>query len=148
MNITVLDDYQDMVRKLDAYKLVEGHNVTIWNDHTKDEDQLAGRLKDTEALVLIRERTPIPAALLEKLPRLKIISQTGPCPHIDIDACTRRGVIDADQLDESSHGDVRARGIGGRVPARPDDRRSDRKMRLQCFNRGAAATGVLWQNCE
>ena len=65
MNITVLDDYQNAVRGLDAYKLVANHNVTIYNDHTKNEDVLAERLKDTEALVLIRERTPIRAPLLE-----------------------------------------------------------------------------------
>lgn len=93
MNITVLDDYQDMVRKLDAYKLVEGHNVTIWNDHTKDEDQLAERLKDTEALVLIRERTPIRASLIARLPRLKVISQRSVYPHIDVPALTARGIV-------------------------------------------------------
>ena len=68
MKITVLDDYQSMVRQLDAYKLVAPHDVTIWNDHTKNEDILAERLKDTEALVLIRERTPIRAPLIARLP--------------------------------------------------------------------------------
>jgi D-3-phosphoglycerate dehydrogenase len=93
MNITVLDDYQGMVRKLDAYKLVASHNVTIWNDHTKDEDLLAERLKDTEALVLIRERTPIRAPLIARLPKLKIISQRSVYPHIDVPACTQHGVV-------------------------------------------------------
>ena len=59
MNITILDDYQETIRTLACYSKVAGHKVTIWNDHTKDLDALAGRLKDTEALVLIRERTPI-----------------------------------------------------------------------------------------
>ena len=93
MNITILDDYQDVVRTLDAFKQVAGHNVTIWNDHTKDVDALAERLKDTEALVLIRERTPIRAPLIERLPKLKIVSQRSVYPHIDVDALTRRGVV-------------------------------------------------------
>lgn len=93
MNITVLDDYQDMVRKLDAYKLVADHNVTIWNDHTKDTDVLAERLKDTEALVLIRERTPIRAPLIERLPKLKLISQRSVYPHIDVPALTKHGIL-------------------------------------------------------
>jgi len=93
MNITILDDYQDTIRTLACYKKVAGHSVTIWNDHTKDVDTLAGRLKDTEALVLIRERTPIRAPLLERLDKLRLISQAGVFPHIDAEACTRRGVI-------------------------------------------------------
>ena len=93
MKITVLDDYQDMVRKLDAYKLVAQHDVTIWNDHTKDENTLAERLKDTEALVLIRERTPIRAPLIARLPRLKLISQRSVHPHIDVPALTQRGIL-------------------------------------------------------
>ncbi len=93
MNITVLDDYQNMVRNLDAYKLVAGHKVTIWNDHTKDNDVLAERLKDTEALVLIRERTPIRAPLIERLAKLKLVSQRSVYPHIDVDALSRHGII-------------------------------------------------------
>jgi D-3-phosphoglycerate dehydrogenase len=93
MNITVLDDYQNMVRKLDAYKLVANHNVTIWNDHTKDNDVLAERLKDTEALVLIRERTPIRAPLIARLPKLKLISQRSVYPHIDVPALTEHGIL-------------------------------------------------------
>jgi len=93
MNITVLDDYQNAVRKLDAFKLVANHSVTIWNDHTKDEDKLAERLKDTEALVLIRERTPIRAALIARLPKLKLISQRSVYPHVDVPALTERGIL-------------------------------------------------------
>ena len=93
MNIAILDDYQNVVRTLDCYSKVKGHNVTIWNDHTKDVDQLAERLKDTEALALIRERTPIRAPLIERLPKLRLISQRSVYPHIDVDACTRRGVL-------------------------------------------------------
>jgi len=93
MNITVLDDWQNTVRTLPAFAKVAGHNVTIWNDHTKDVDVLAKRLVDTEALCLIRERTPIRAPLLERLDKLRIISQIGVFPHVDLAACTRRGVI-------------------------------------------------------
>src|SRR5881409_1735102 len=93
MNITILDDYQDTIRTLTCYSKIAGHTVTIWSDHTKDVDTLSGRLKDTEALVLIRERTPIRAPLLERLDKLKLISQAGVYPHVDVDACTRRGVV-------------------------------------------------------
>jgi D-3-phosphoglycerate dehydrogenase len=93
MNITVLDDYQHTVRTLPAFRKVAGHQVTIWNDHTKDIDVLADRLKDTEALALIRERTPIRAPLLDRLNKLRIISQVSVYPHVDVEACTRRGII-------------------------------------------------------
>ena len=93
MNITILDDYQNVVRKLNCFGKLAGQNVTIWNDHTKDTEMLAARLKDTEALVLIRERTPIREPLIERLPGLRLISQRSAYPHIDVDACTRHGVI-------------------------------------------------------
>ena len=93
MKITVLDDWQNTVRTLRAFVKVAGHDVTIWNDHTKDVEVLAKRLADTEALCLIRERTPIRAPLLERLDRLRIISQIGVFPHVDLAACTKRGVI-------------------------------------------------------
>ena len=93
MKIAILDDYQDTVRTLPSFAKVAGHDVTIWRDHTKDVDVLATRLKDVEALALIRERTPIRAPLLERLDRLRLISQVSVYPHIDVDACTRRGVI-------------------------------------------------------
>ncbi|MDB5904957.1 MAG: 3-phosphoglycerate dehydrogenase [Betaproteobacteria bacterium] len=93
MKITILDDYQNVVRSLDSFKKLEGHDVTVWNDHTKDVDVLAERLKDTEALVLIRERTPIRAPLIERLPKLRIVSQRSVYPHIDVDALTSRGIV-------------------------------------------------------
>src|SRR5687767_3030740 len=93
MKIAILDDYQDVVRTLEAFGKLKGHDVTIFNDHTKDTDALAQRLKDTEALCLIRERTPIRAPLIERLPKLKLISQRSVYPHIDVDACTRRGIV-------------------------------------------------------
>src|SRR6201996_8653524 len=93
MKITVLDDYFDTVRTLDCFTKLKGHDVTIWNDHVQDVDKLAGRLKDTEILVLIRERTQIRTALLERLPKLRLISQRSVYPHIDIETCTRLGII-------------------------------------------------------
>jgi D-3-phosphoglycerate dehydrogenase len=93
MNITILDDLLDSIRHLPSYSKLSGHDVRIWNDHTKDVDRLAERLKDTEALVLIRERTPIRAPLIERLPQLRLISQRSVYPHIDVDACTRRGIV-------------------------------------------------------
>ena len=93
MNVTILDDYHDTLRALTSFAKLAGHEVTIWNDHVQDVDVLAERLKDTEALVLIRERTKIRAPLLDRLPRLKLISQRSVWPHIDIDACTRLGIV-------------------------------------------------------
>ena len=93
MNIAILDDYQDTIRTLACFSRMAGHKVTIWNDHTKDIDTLAARLKDTEALALIRERTPIRAPLIERLPTLRMISQGGVFPHIDVEACTGRGIL-------------------------------------------------------
>lgn len=93
MKITILDDFHDTVRTLQCFGRLEQHAVRIWHEHTKDLDVLAERLKDTEALVLIRERTPVQAQLIERLPRLKLISQRGPFPHIDLEACTRQGVV-------------------------------------------------------
>ncbi len=93
MNISILDDYHDTLRTLDCFGKLAAHDVTIWNDHVQDTDALAERLKDTEVLVLIRERTQIRAPLLERLPKLRLISQRSVYPHIDVDACTRLGVI-------------------------------------------------------
>jgi D-3-phosphoglycerate dehydrogenase len=93
MKVSILDDYGDTLRTLACFTKLAGHEVTVWNDHVQDVDTLAQRLKDTEALVLIRERTQIRAPLLVRLNKLKLISQRSVYPHIDIDACTRRGVI-------------------------------------------------------
>ncbi len=93
MKISILDDYHDTLRTLACFSKLADHDVEIWNDHVQDVDALAQRLKDTEALVLIRERTQIRAPLLDRLPKLKLISQRSVFPHIDVDACTRRGVI-------------------------------------------------------
>jgi D-3-phosphoglycerate dehydrogenase len=99
MKITILDDYFDTLRTLECFKKLDGHEVTIWNDHVQEVDALAERLRDTEVLVLIRERTKIRAPLLDRLPNLRLISQRSVYPHIDLDACTRLGVI----LSSSQH---------------------------------------------
>ena len=93
MKISILDDYFDTVRTLPCFHKLDGHEVTVWNDHTQEIETLAARLADTEVLVLIRERTAIREPLLERLDALRLISQRSVYPHIDIDACTRRGVI-------------------------------------------------------
>src|SRR6516162_8765565 len=93
MKISILDDYHDTVRTLACFGKLAGHEVTIWNDHVQDVDALAQRLRDAEVLVLIRERTQIRSPLLERLSKLRLISQRSVYPHIDVDACTRRGVI-------------------------------------------------------
>src|SRR2546428_543090 len=93
MNITILDDWQDTIRTLACFSKVAGHKVTIFDDHSKDVEVLAKRLADTEALCLIRERTPSRAPLLERLDRLKLISQAGVFPHVDVEAATKRGAL-------------------------------------------------------
>jgi D-3-phosphoglycerate dehydrogenase len=93
MKIAILDDYFDTLRTLPCFGKLAGHDVAIWNDHVQDVDALAARLADAEVLVLIRERTAIRAPLLERLPKLRLISQRSVYPHIDIADCTRLGII-------------------------------------------------------
>lgn len=93
MKVAILDDYHDTLRTLDCFRKLDGHEVTVWTDHVQDDDALAERLRDTEALVLIRERTQIRAPLLRRLDKLRLISQRSVYPHIDIAACTERGVL-------------------------------------------------------
>ena len=93
MRSTILDDYHDTLRTLDCFRKLSGHEITIWTDHVQDVDALAGRLRDTEVLVLIRERTEIRAPLLQRLDKLELISQRSVYPHIDIEACTKHGVV-------------------------------------------------------
>ena len=93
MEIAIPDDYQDAVRGLACFSKLAGHTVTVFNDTLKDLDGLAARLATAEVLVLIRERTIISEALLARLPRLRMISQTGKgVAHIDLEACARRGI--------------------------------------------------------
>jgi D-3-phosphoglycerate dehydrogenase len=97
MNIIILDDYQDAVRKLRCASKLEHLNAKVFTNTVKGIGQLSVRLRDADVLVLIRERTSFPRQLLEKLPKLKLISQTGRVgPHIDLDACTRLGIAVAE----------------------------------------------------
>lgn len=96
MNVTLLDDDLDVVTSLPSYAGFSRsgrHQVAICREHTKDVGMLAARLRETDALVLLRERTPVTADLLERLPRLKLITLNGPYPHVDLAACTQRGVL-------------------------------------------------------
>jgi D-3-phosphoglycerate dehydrogenase / 2-oxoglutarate reductase len=93
MKVAILDDYFDTLRTLPCFAKLSGFDVTVFNDHVDDVDILSERLKDAEVLVLIRERTKITEPLLARLPNLRLISQRSVYPHIDIDACSRRGII-------------------------------------------------------
>ena len=97
MNVIILDDYQDVVRKLKCASLMESMTAKVFTNTVKGFGQLSVRLKDADIVVPIRERTHFPRQLLEKLPRLKLISQTGKVSgHIDIEACTRMGIAVAE----------------------------------------------------
>ncbi|MFM0114754.1 D-2-hydroxyacid dehydrogenase family protein [Paraburkholderia nemoris] len=93
LRVAILDDYQDVVRTLDCFRTLQDHDVTIWNDAVADVNVLAERLADAEVLVLLRERTIVDEALVSRLPKLKLVSQNGHIPHIDLAACTRHGVM-------------------------------------------------------
>jgi D-3-phosphoglycerate dehydrogenase len=93
MKVAILDDWFDTLRTLACFEKLAGHDVTVFNDHIQDTDALADRLRGFDALVLIRERTEIRTPLLERLPRLRLISQRSVYPHIDIDTCTRLGIV-------------------------------------------------------
>ena len=93
MKIAVIDDYQDTFRKLRCYSKLDGHEILIYNDTEKDPVRLAERLKEAEAVILTQARSPFPRVLIERLPKLQLISQTGRSTgHIDIDACTEHCV--------------------------------------------------------
>ena len=93
MKVHILDDWFDTLRGLPCYRLLEGHDVTVWTDHEPDPERLAARISEAEALVLFRERTPISDSLIKLLPNLRLISQRSVYPHIDVDACTKAGVL-------------------------------------------------------
>ena len=93
MMVSILDDYFDTLRTLRCFERLADHDVSVWNDHVQDVDALAERLQECEALVLIRERTQIRTPLLERLPALGLISQRSVYPHIDVDTCTRLGIV-------------------------------------------------------
>jgi len=98
MKVTILDDYFDTLHTLPCFGKLDEHEVTVWTDHTDDQGELAARLADTEALVLIRERTAIRTPLLQHLPSLKLISQRSVYPHIDVDTCTDLGIVVSSNL--------------------------------------------------
>ncbi len=102
MKVSILDDYFDTIRTLDCFAKLADHEVTVWNDHVQETDVLAGRLDSAEALVLIRERTLIRAPLLDRLPSLRLISQRSVYPHIDVEACTRLGIVVSSDLHQGS----------------------------------------------
>lgn len=93
LRVAIINDYQDVVRTLDCFSRLEGHEITIWTDIVDDIELLANRLSNADVLVLMRERTRIDEDLLSRLPNLKLISQNGHIPHIDLAACDRHGVV-------------------------------------------------------
>lgn len=102
MKVHILDDWFDTLKTLPSFNMLNGHDVTIWTDHTEDLDTLSTRLQPAEALILFRERTAIRAPLLERLPNLRLISQRSVYPHIDIQSCTANGVL----VCSNQHGDT------------------------------------------
>lgn len=93
MKVHILDDWFDTLKTLPSYARLKEHDITVWKDHTDDVEVLAKRLAEAEVLVLFRERTPVTAALLKRLPKLKLISQRSVYPHVDVPACTDNQVL-------------------------------------------------------
>src|SRR3954466_10792573 len=94
MKIAVIDDYQDAFRKLAAFSRLKGHEVVVFHDTEKDPAKLAARLADADAVLLTQQRSPFPRAVIERLPKLKLIAQTGRnTNHIDVAACTEKGIV-------------------------------------------------------
>lgn len=93
MKVHILDDWFDTLKTLPCFAKLDGHEVTVWTDHLEEVSQLAQRLKDADAVVLFRERTAVTRELLEQLPNLKLISQRGVFPHVDVPACTDNNVL-------------------------------------------------------
>ena len=102
MKVHILDDWFDTLRALPCFAKLADHDVTVWTDHEPDPVKLAARLQDAEALVLFRERTKVGDALLAALPKLKLISQRSVYPHVDVAACTARGIL----LSSNMHSDT------------------------------------------
>ncbi len=94
MKIAVIDDYQNAFRTLKSYPKLSDHEVVVFTDTETDIGKLADRLKDAEAVVLTQQRSSFPRALIERLPKLKLIGQTGrAATHVDLDACTEKGIV-------------------------------------------------------
>jgi D-3-phosphoglycerate dehydrogenase len=102
MKVSILDDYFDTLRTLECFAKLADHDVAVWNDHTEDLDELTERLHESAALVLIRERTTISAALLKRLPNLRFISLRSVFPHVDVEACTGLGIVVSSDLHQGS----------------------------------------------
>ena len=102
MKVHILDDWFDTLRGLPCFAKLADHDVTVWTDHQPDPVMLAERIQDAEAVVLFRERTKIGADLLERVPKLKLISQRSVYPHIDVAACTANDVL----LTSNMHSDT------------------------------------------
>ena len=103
MKVHILDDWFDTLRHLPCFEKLRGHDVTIWNDHPPTTALLADRLAEAEALVLFRERTPVTADLLQRLPKLRLISQRSVYPHIDVASCTAQGVLLCSNMHADGH---------------------------------------------
>ena len=108
MKIAILDDWFDTLKKLPSFSKLDGHNVTVFTDHVQDVDTLAERLNHFDGVILFRERTQITEALLNRLTNLKLISQRGVFPHVDVDACTKNNILLCSKLPS------------GKKPAKPN----------------------------
>lgn len=94
MKITVIDDYQNAFKTLKCFPKLSGHQVVVYTDPATDFEIIAERLKDADVVVLTQQRTAFPRSLIEKLPHLKLIGQTGRgATHVDLEACTEKGII-------------------------------------------------------
>ncbi len=102
MKVSILDDYFGTLRTLECFSKLTDHEVTVWNDHTEDLDELSERLLESTVIVLIRERTKISAALVERLPNLRLISLRSVFPHVDVQACTAHGIVVSSDLHKGS----------------------------------------------
>lgn len=102
MKVAILDDYFDTLRGLSSFQRIADFEVTVWSDHIESPTDLAERLDRTDVLVPFRERTAITGKLLDRLPNLKLISMRGDHPHVDVDACTRNGIVLSSNLQGSA----------------------------------------------
>ena len=94
MKIAVIDDYQNAFKTLKCYPKLAGHDVVIYTEPETNLEKIAERLKDADAVLLTQQRTAFPRALIEKLPKLKLIGQTGrAASHVDLAACTEKGIV-------------------------------------------------------
>lgn len=94
MKIVVIDDYQNAFKTLKCFPRLSGHEVVVYTDPESDPEKIAERLRDADAVVLTQQRTYFPRALIERLPKLKLIGQTGrAATHVDLQACTERGIV-------------------------------------------------------